>query len=313
MAVPEDANRRFGLMMAASTSLLWGFLGIALKVALEWVPAVSIVWFRFVVAFLVLAAVVGLRKPERLGILRRPPVLGILAAIGLTGNYVAYLLGVDLTTPSNAQVLIQLAPLLFAGLGIVVFHERLTRRQLLFIVVALIGMGLFFSEQLRNLVGDAASTGAHVRGNTFILVAAFSWAAYAALQKAVVARGVSPQDLNLILYLLPSLVLLPWVEFETFAPLTTWQWVLMAFLAANTLLAYGALGEALKHLPAADVSLIIVLNPLITLATMAVLTALDVTWIEGERVTTLGYASALIVVGGVLGALRRPKPKPATE
>lgn len=301
-----DKDRRFGLLMAASTSLLWGFLAIVLKVALEWVPPVTIVWFRFVGAFVVLAAIFAVRAPARLAILKRPPLLGLLAAIGLTGNYVAYLQGVHLTTPSNAQVLIQAAPVIFAGLGIVVFHERLTRRQLLWSVVAVAGLALFFRDQLAGLVGDTARTDDHLRGNTFILVAAVSWAAYAALQKVVIARGVSPQSFNLILYLFPAFVLLPWVEFDAFAGLAPWQWGIMVFLALNTLLAYGALGEALKHLPAAEVSLIIVLNPIITLVSMAVLTALEVSWIEPDTVSPLGYVAALVVIGGVLGVVRRP-------
>jgi drug/metabolite transporter (DMT)-like permease len=301
-----DRNRRFGLIMAASTSLLWGFLAIALKVALEWVPPVTIVWFRFAVAFAVLAAIFAFRAPERLRILRRPPALGVLAAIALTGNYVAYLQGVHLTTPSNAQVLIQVAPLLFAGLGIVIFHEHLSRRQLLWSLVAVAGMTLFFRDQLAGLVGDAERADDHLRGNTFILMAAVSWASYAAFQKTVVARGVSPQSLNLVLYLFPVFALLPWVEWDAFHGLSTGQWTLMAFLAANTLLAYGALGEALKYLPAAEVSLIIVLNPIITLVTMALLTTLEVSWIEPDTVSPVGYAAALVLLVGVLGVLRRP-------
>ncbi len=299
-------NRRFGLAMAGVTSLLWGFLAVALKVALDLVPPVTIVWFRFTMAFAVLAAFFAWRAPRRLAILRRPPALGLAAAAALTGNYVAYLLGVHHTTPSNAQVLIQLAPVLLAILGVVVFRERLTRGQLLWSLVAVAGMGLFFREQLGGLVGDAERTAGHLRGNLFILVAAVSWASYAAFQKLVVARGTSPQDLNLVLYLLPVFVLLPWVEWSAFAGLSPGAWALMLFLGANTLLAYGALGEALKHLPAAEVSLVIVLNPLITLATMRVLTTLEVTWIAPDRTGTLGYAAALVVVVGVLGVLRRP-------
>jgi drug/metabolite transporter (DMT)-like permease len=301
-----ERNRRFGLLMAASTSLMWGFLAIALKVALQWVPPVTIVWFRFVVAFALLALVFAFRSPQQLRILWRPPLLGLAAAVGLTGNYVAYMMGVHLTTPSNAQVLIQVAPLIFAGLGILVFKERLSRRQLLWSLVAVTGMTLFFREQLAGLVGDADATESHMRGNMSILLAAVSWAAYAALQKKAVSGGVAPQAFNLILYLFPVFVLLPWVEFDAFRGLSAGQWTLMVFLAVNTLLAYGALGEALKHLPAAEVSLIIVLNPIITLVTMAVLTALEVSWIDPDTVSPLGYLSALVVLVGVLGVLRRP-------
>ena len=300
----SSADRRLGLLMAATTAVLWGFLAIALKVALGRVPTVTIVWFRFAVAFPLLCLLVGARRPSRLAILARPPVLGVLSAVGLTANYVTYLMGVDMTSPSNAQVLIQLAPLLLAGTGVLWFGERLTRRQMGWGLVALAGMVLFYRDQLGQLVGEGASR--HLEGNLWIVVGAVSWTAYAALQKLVVARGASPQDLNLVLYLLPCLVLWPWVEWDALAALSPAWWGLMAFLGLNTLLAYGALGEALKRLPAHEVSLIIICNPLITLVTMAVLTALEVSWIAPDRVGLTGYLAGGVVVLGVFGFLRKP-------
>ena len=311
-----SSDRRLGLAMAALTALLWGFLGIALKVALDWVPPITIVWLRFAAAFVVLAVLLGVRRPQCLRILVRPPVLALVAAAGLTANYVFYLLGVHFTSPGHAQVLIQLAPLLLAGVGVLFFGERLTRGQALWGLVALAGMGLFYRDQLTQLVGaDGAAAGDGslaadaARGNLWILVAAVSWVVYAGLQKRLTARDVTPQDLNLLLYLFPAVVLTPFVEWDTLAPLSGAQWGMMAFLAANTLVAYGALGEALKRLPAHEVSLIIILNPLITLATMAVLTLLEVTWIEPERISPWGYGAAVVVLIGVIGVLRRPRAR----
>jgi drug/metabolite transporter (DMT)-like permease len=79
----------------------------------------------------------------------------------------------------------------------------------------------------------------------------------------------------------------------------------MCFLGANTLIAYGALGEAFKRLPAYQVSLIITLNPLITLVAMAALRPFAPSWLPKDRVGTLGYGAALLVVGGVIQVLRK--------
>jgi drug/metabolite transporter (DMT)-like permease len=304
------SEHRFGLAMAAVTSILWGFLAIALEVTVQWVPVTTIVWFRFLVAFLVLAAVLGSRDRRRLTILRRMPRLGVLAAVALTGNYLAYLAGLDMTSPSNAQVLIQIAPVLLAGVGVVVFKEQLSRRQMIWVLVVLSGMGLFYRDQLAQLVGTGAE---HLSGNLWILLAAVVWTTYAALQKFAVRGGEDPQELNLVLYLVPAVLLAPFADLRSLAALSPGQWTLMVFLAANTLLAYGALGEALKRLPAHEVSLIIVLNPLITLVVMAVLTALEVSWIAPDRTSWVGYLAALLVMLGVWGVLRKPRPAaPAT-
>jgi len=289
--------------MAASTALLWGVLAIALEVALAWVPAVTIVWFRFVVAFATLALYVALRTPRRLAILVRPPPLALLSSLALTGNYIGFMYGVDLTSPSNAQVLIQLAPLLLALAGVLCFGERLTGRQLLFGLVAASGLALFLRDQGAALDDSAAHQ--QLAGDLWVVFAAVSWAVYAALQKLLVRRGSSPQDLNLVLYLVPALALLPFVEPGPLAALTAGQWALMLFLGLNTLLAYGALAEALQRLPAHEVSVIIVCNPLITLFGMGLLSVLDVAWIQPDHVGPAGYFACGVVLVGVLGFLRR--------
>ena len=148
-------------------------------------------------------------------------------------------------------------------------------------------------------------------GNLIILGAALAWAIYAALQKLLTSRGHSPQDLNLVFYLLPALSLWPWTDFRLLAELSPGMWLLMAFLGANTLFAYGFLGEALKRLPAWQVSLIITLNPLITLTAMAALGTLELDWVPADHVGTLGYGAALMVVSGVIWVLL--KATPATE
>ncbi len=148
-----------------------------------------------------------------------------------------------------------------------------------------------------------------MRGNLMLLGAAIAWATYAVLQKLLVLRGRAPQDLNLLLYALPALVLVPWVDFELLFAMSPGLWLLMLFLALNTLLAYGALGEALARLPAYQVSLIITLNPLITLATMAGLRAARVSWVPADQVSWIGYGAALLVVLGIAQVLRRAAPR----
>ena len=100
-------------------------------------------------------------------------------------------------------------------------------------------------------------------------------AASALLQKRIVQGGIAPQALNLVLYAVPALLLHQCVSWDSLGGLDGVGWGIMCFLGANTLLAYGALGEALKRLPAYQVSLIITTNPLITLAVMELLRSLD--------------------------------------
>ncbi|HPF14802.1 MAG TPA: EamA family transporter, partial [Planctomycetota bacterium] len=79
-----DSDRRLGLMMASTTALLWGVLAVAMKVATNHVPVMTITWFRFAFAFSLLFVFIARRGKRRLKVLVRPPLLGLVAALGLT-------------------------------------------------------------------------------------------------------------------------------------------------------------------------------------------------------------------------------------
>ena len=289
--------------MAVSCAVLWGFLAIIMKVVAEQVDPLTIVWFRFTFAFGVLAVVFAVRRPERLRILLRPPLLGLLAALALTANYVGFLKGLSMTTPSFAQVLIQTAPLMLALVGVFFFKEKLSRFQAGGALLAVAGFALFYYDQYEVEVVDRAT----LRSGIMVLSgAALAWTLYASLQKWIVARGTSPQGLNLLLYCVPAVLMVPFAKFDVLAGMSLGLWGLMVFLGANTLLAYGALGEALARLPAFQVSLILTCNPLITLALLAVLHQFDWEWVPADQVTVLGYGAALVVVLGIAAVLKRP-------
>jgi drug/metabolite transporter (DMT)-like permease len=132
MAMHVTSGRwRLGMALAMVTALFWATLPLTLKISLEVLDAWTITWVRFVTA--TLALLVWLTLKGRLGafkgLKRRTWGMMAVAAVMLTGNFIGYLFGVQYTTPSNAQLLIQAAPLLMALGGIVVFRERFTWAQ----------------------------------------------------------------------------------------------------------------------------------------------------------------------------------------
>ncbi len=204
-------ERRTGLLMASLTATLWGFLAIAMKVATEQVPVLTIVWFRFAFAFVVLTTLVGMRDRKRLRILIKPPGLLLICALGLTLNYMGYLGGLNYTTPSNAQILIQTAPLMLAMVGIAVFKERLVKAQWLGIALSLAGF-IFFAIDQRQ--GGVVSSEHFLLGNLLIFGGAVTWVLYAAIAKHLGGIGYNPQDLNMVIYGLPAVTLWFLADFE---------------------------------------------------------------------------------------------------
>lgn len=315
MALHQASGRwKLGLLLALVTAACWATLPVALKITLEQVDPITLTWFRFLVAALVmfawLAARGGLAQFAALDG-RRWFMLAIAGAM-LIGNYVFYLLGVEHTSPANAQLLIQLAPLLMALGGIFVFREPYRWGQWLGLGVIVLGLVLFFRDQwaataLHESTGNMGAIGQSVvgggapdeylLGSAFVLVAAIVWAVYALIQKQLLLRLSSPAIL-LFIYALASLALLPFSHPTRLLALDAGHWTLLAYCALNTLVAYGAFAEALAHWEASRVSAILATTPLLCLATVALVHAFWPSGIAPESVTILGYVGALLVVAG---------------
>ena len=288
-------NHSKGLMMISITAALWGVLAIVLKYALQRFSGNTIIWFRFTFSFVFLAGYYLIHRPRFFEILIKPPILGILAGLAIAGNYLGFTNGVALTSPSNAQILIQISPLLVAVVGVVYFKESLSRLQKSGFGIAVAGFVLFYWDQIQHLM---ISSQQYTRGNIWIVFAAITWAFFAVCQKLLV-KIWAPQQTNLLIYLVAAIVFFPQAVFHEFQGLSLSDCLTLTFLGANTLIAYGTLGEALKLLPANQVSAIIVLNPMITLIVVGILSIQQLPWLSSESTTPVGYAGALLLLAGV--------------
>jgi RarD protein len=292
-----DPNKRiYGVLYAGTTALFWGFLAIFIKVSLNDVSPVIVVWFRFMVAFSFLFIYFSARDRQKLSIFKRPPILLILAALSLTLNYLGFAKGINLTSPSNAQIFIQIGPISLAIVGIIFFKERLSFRQFLGFVVAGGGLSLFFRDQLKNLLGEE---NLYITGVIWVIISALAWATYASFQKKLVQK-FHAQQLNLVIFGLPAIILLPFIDFGTFQHYTPGLWALLIFLGINTIVAYGCLSEAFKYIEANKISVIITLNPIITFIVMAILGAMQVDWIRAENMTIYSVLGAALVISGAI-------------
>jgi drug/metabolite transporter (DMT)-like permease len=297
VATHFDPNKRiYGVLYAATTALFWGFLAIFIKITLNNVAPIIVVWFRFGVAFAILFIYFAVKDRQKLSIFKKPPWLIIVAAFCLTVNYIGFANGINLTSPANAQVFIQLGPISLAIIAIFIFKERLSIRQMAGFLVAGAGMMSFYRDQFQNLLG---SEEVYFAGVLWLILGALAWAAYASLQKKLVQK-FHAQQLNLIIYGLPMLILLPYVEFSEFASFSPGLWVLLIFLGINTLVAYGCLAEAFKYIEANKISVIITLNPIITFTVMAILGAMQLDWIDAEIFTVYSLIGALLVLSGAI-------------
>jgi len=299
---PDLSLRLKGIVYACITALLWGVLAVALKVSLQDVSPVDITWFRFTLAFAGMALYYFFRKPQYLRILRRPPFILVLASVCLGINYIGFIKGVHLTSPSIAQLFIQTGPVLLAIAGFLFFREKMVLRQIIGFLLVLSGLFLFYREQGNFMTGDLKNYQAGIR---WILTGAVTWAIYSILLKVLV-RQYPPMQLNLVIFGIPALLFLPFVKFSGFGGLSFTDWLIMIFLGLNTLVAYGTLSLAIQYIEASKVSVILILNPILTFGIMGLVSLADASWIAHEHFSWLSLAGAFIVLSGAMLTILKP-------
>jgi len=295
MVMHQASGRwKLGLLLAFLTATLWGTLPVALKLALVALDPLTLTWFRFVFAAIGLGLWLAWRGQlgRFAGLPRGDWWLLTLASLMLIGNYVFYLYGLHHTTPGNAQLLIQLAPILMAVGAIFVFGERFRGGQWLGLGMLLAGLVLFFRDQLGQITRPD-----YLFGTGMIVIAAVVWAIYALAQKQLLMRLSSPMILFFI-YAVASVLLLPLAQPARLAVLDTAQWLALVYCALNTLGAYGAFAEALAHWEASRVSLVLAITPLLTLGFVELGSRVWPEMLSPERIGTVGIVGALLVVSG---------------
>ena len=289
-------NHTKGILYASITAVFWGFLAVALKIVDTDLEPETIVWFRFVLAFGMLAAWQSQKNTSAFRLMLKPPVLLIIAALALSWNYISFMMGIHYTTPRNSQLFIQFGPILLAIAGIVFFRERINKIQVIGFTVAILGMAFFYRDQLLAFFDVQEK---YNLGVAYLLTSAVAWATYAILQKKLVVK-YSTESLNLFTFGLPVLLYLPFVNFGSLLHLNWVTWLLLLFVGMNTLFSYTFLSLALKNTEANKVSIIIIINPVITFVTMGILTSLNVAWISHERFSVFTIVGALLVLAGAI-------------
>jgi len=302
----ESRDHRIkGVVFTLITTTLWGFQAIFLKLSTEIIDPTTVAWFRFLMAFVILFVYYLIRKPSFLEIIIKPPFILVVAAIGLAINYVAFIKGIKMTSPNIATLVIQLGPISLGMVGFFFFREKLSYRQAIGFLMAGIGLLLFYFENLNQIGGD--SSGFNL-GVLLVVISAMAWVVYAVFQKQL-ARYFPAGQLNLFIFGLPALVLLPFAHIKELGDLSFLGWALLIYLGLNTLIAYGCLTLAFKYLEASKISVMITINPLITFITMGILTYLEVSWIAPEYFSVKIIATALLVIGGAIMAVAFARPE----
>jgi drug/metabolite transporter (DMT)-like permease len=300
-------NWKLGFALAMTTAVMWGFLPIALKVALEEVDAWTITWCRFAGAWITVGVWLATQRALPFARLREGKIWRWLlpGCLGLTFNYTLYVLGLRYTSPAVTQVVMQIAPPMLLLLGMFFFKERFSRVQWLGFATLLVGLMVFFNRRLPELLkpGEGFSFGIFL-----LVISSIGWAIYGLSQKTLSRHLTSAQILFLI-YGGATLLLLPTVNFGALLSVHRPAFLALLFGIANTVAAYGAFGLALEVWEVSRVSSVVCAAPLFTVVGSLIASQAAITWVVPETLNTLSIVGACAVVGGsMISALGGRKP-----
>jgi drug/metabolite transporter (DMT)-like permease len=279
-------------LSAAVAALLFGASVVAVRVAVQDVPPLSLAVLRFGQGALVLVAALLVVAPRLLRVQRRGlPLLVVLGAVLFTFFPVTFNAGLRWTEASRGALMLATMPLWSVGLARSLAGERLSGLRLAGVVLSVLGIALAFVEPGRLGGGG----GQALLGDALLLLTALLGAVYGVLAKRAL-RDFPAVTVTAYAMLFGSALLLPAALAEGLLPafgrLDGRLLALVVFLGVpGGALAFLLWTSALRRLTPTQVAVYVNLNP--------VAAALLGMWLLGERRSlafALGFAA---VVAGV--------------
>ncbi len=269
-------------------ALLFGASVVATRIVAQDVPPFTLAVLRFAQGGLILALGALVVDPASLYVRRRDvPVLLLLGAVLFAVFPVAFNVGLRLTTASRGALMLATMPLWTAVLAWVLRRERLDARQLVGVLLTIIGVGIVLTE--RGLTwGETAET---MAGEGLMLLTALCGALYSVLAKPVLARS-SALTVTVYAMLFGTLLLLPGALAEGLAAavagLDTIDILLLLFLGIlGGAIGYLGVTFSLTRLAPTQATVYINLNPVVATALAGLLL---------HEQLTLAFAVGLIAV-----------------
>ena len=260
------------------------------KYGLAYIEPFTFAFYRFVIASILLLAVVKFRKKsikiEKQDYLK---IIG-LGILIIPLNQLLFLTGQSFTTASHGALLFATTPIWILITAIIHLKERPKFKRILGIILALSGVGVVMTSGALHLGTD------YLFGDLLILIAVVAWAYYTVLGKTLVQKYGA---IRVTAYALSfgSLLYMPFgiyqaSKFEyTAVPLDAWGSVL--YMAIGTsVVAYVIWYWVLKYLEASRIALFHNVQPFIA-ALVAYI------WL-GEPISTALVVGGLIAITGIL-------------
>ncbi|MGY2614265.1 DMT family transporter [Bacillus pretiosus] len=157
------------LSLAAS---IWGGMYVVSKYVLDFIPPLTLVWLRFIIAFVVLYGILKIaeKKQKKKVTIRKKDWL-LFAWIGFIGYFISItcqFIGTKLSDAHTGSLVTSATPAFMVIFAAIILKEKLTARRLLSTIIATVGVII--------VIGWDIEIGSYFIGTIILVGAAITWA-----------------------------------------------------------------------------------------------------------------------------------------
>jgi drug/metabolite transporter (DMT)-like permease len=294
--VSEANLRRLSEVALIGIASIWGLTFVMVKDAIEELPTMAFLAYRFIPASLIVAVVF---RKQLAALSRDGWRAGAVMGVFLTGGYVFQTLGMEQTTASNAGFITGLFVVITPVLAAVVLRQRLPAVVWAAAGVAAVGLWLL----------SGAGTDFNTRGDGLVLICAFSLAAHILATSSAVKRHDVGALLAIQLGVVGVVTLaIGAVAGDLQAPegSTVWSALIVTSLIASAL-GFFVQTFAQQHAPPARTALILAAEPAFA--------GLFGWLLNDDRLTATGWLGAALIMTAIVAVeiiprFRPPRPLP---
>ncbi|PGS36723.1 EamA family transporter [Bacillus cereus] len=161
-----------GAICFSLAASIWGGMYVVSKYVLDFIPPLTLVWLRFIIAFVVLYAIskIAEKKQEKKVTIRKKDWL-LLAWIGFIGYFISItcqFIGTKLSDAHTGSLVTSATPSFMVIFAAIILKEKLTTRRLLSTIIATIGVII--------VIGWDIEIGSYFIGTIILVGAAITWA-----------------------------------------------------------------------------------------------------------------------------------------
>lgn len=274
-------------LLMVLTTMFWGGSFVAGKIALPEFPPMTLTFFRFIIATAIIFPYMWSKSTVKVPDRKDIPLLFGLGFLGVSGYFAFQFTALLYTSAANASTINALNPLVSSMIANILTDERLSRRKVGLILIALVGVLLTVTGGDPNVLLSMQFN----KGDLIMSLAMLSFSIYGVFSKKATQR-YEPLLVTSYVFLFGLIQITPLMLMEgvygqvlSFSAAAWTGIIIMAI--GSSVLGYQIQQVSIKRLGVNKTSLFINLVPLFAILFSYL--------ILGDKITIINIASAAII------------------